>query len=107
MYYRYKTKKTKMYELKLENMRDKSFDYKFKNNWDYYNGYTLANFERSTALLDYKENLSRAFKRVEIFNKFSKSKQRDLLNNPFSCGNYHIKVDMGYIDFYKDTKKKK
>lgn len=106
MNYPFKTKKTREFEKKLEKMQDKSFDYKFKNKWNYYDGYTGANFDRSQHLLDYKDNLSRAFARVKKFNKLSKNKQKEILDNPYSGGNYHITFDMGYIDFYKDTKKK-
>lgn len=105
MYYLYKTKKTKLYEQKMQEMSDKSFDYKFKHHWDYYGGYTGANFDRANNLLDYKDNLSAAFRRVNKFNKLSKVKQKEILENPYSGGNYHITFDMGYIDFYMDTKK--
>lgn len=107
MYYPFKTKKTKLFEKKMNDMKGKSFGYKFNHKWDYYSGYTGANFDRSNNLLDYKDNLGRAFKRVNKFNKLSKSKQKEILENPYSCGNYHIAFDMGYVDFYKDTKKKK
>ena len=107
MNYLFKTNKTRFFEKKMNDMSDKDFDYKFKHKWTYYDGYTGANFDRSNNLLDYKDNLNRAFKRVDKFNKLSKSKQKEILENPFSCGNYHITFDMGYIDFYKDTHKKK
>lgn len=107
MYYPFKTKKTREYENKLNDMSGKDFDYKFKHKWHYLNGYTGANFDRSNYLLDYKDNLNRAFRRVNKFYKLSKSKQKEILSNPYSCGNYHITFDMGYIDFYKDTHKKK
>ncbi len=107
MYYPFKTKKTREYENKLNDMSGKDFDYKFKHRWNYYNGYTGANFDRSTSLLDYKDNLNRAFSRVNKFKKLPKQKQKEILSDPYSGGNYHITFDMGYIDFYKDTHKKK
>ena len=107
MNYFFKTKKSKFFEKKMNDMSDKDFDYKFKHKWNYYDGYTGANFDRSNNLLDYKDNLNKAFRRVNKFNKLSKSKQKEILSNPYSCGNYHITFDMGYIDFYKDTHKKK
>jgi len=107
MNYPFKTKKTREYEKKMEDMIEKPFDYKFKHKWDYYDGYTGANFDRSRFLPDYRENLHRAFSRVNKFNKLSKQKQKEILDNPYSGGNYHITFDMGYIDFYKDTHKKK
>lgn len=107
MYYPFKTKKTKYYEKKMNDMSNKSFDYKFKNKWTYYDGYIGANFDRSTNLDDYRENLHRAYSRVNKFKKMSRAKQKEILNDPYSCGNYHITFDMGYIDFYNDTKKKK
>ena len=107
MNFPFKTKKTKDYENKLKKMKDKSFDYKFKNKFDYYNGYIGANYDRSQHLIDYKDNLSIAFARLNKFKKLSKDKQDKILKNPYSGGNYHILFDMGYVDFYLDTKKKK
>lgn len=107
LYYKFKTKKTRLYEKKMDDMLEKNFDYKFKHKWNYYDGYTGANFDRSNSLLDYRNNLNRSFSRVNKFNKLSKEKQKEILDNPYSCGNYHITFDMGYIDFYKDTCKKK
>ena len=107
MNYPFKTKKTKYYEKKMQDMIGKSFDYKFKHKWTYYDGYTSANFDRSRFLSDYRDNLRRVFVRVNKFRKLSKEKQKEILDNPYSCGNYHITFDMGYIDFYKDTKKKR
>lgn len=105
MKYLFKTKKTMLYEKKMEEMHYKSFDYKFQHGWDYYNGYTGANFDRSNFLSNYRDNLHRAFSRVNKFNKLPKSKQKEILDDPYSGGNYHITFDMGYIDFYKDTHK--
>ena len=103
--YLYLTRKSKDYERKMKAMSEKSFDYKFKHNWSFLDGYTGANFDRAHSLDDYRENLHRAFNRVGKFNKLSKKKQQDILNNPYSGGNYHITFDMGYIQFYKDTHK--
>ncbi len=107
MYFPFKTKKTKEYEKKMAEMIDKPNEYKDKHNWSYMDGYVGANFDRSRFLSDYRENLRRAFNNVNKFNKLPKKKQQDILDNPYSCGNYHITFDMGYIDFYKDTHKKK
>mgnify|MGYP001622940115 CR=1 FL=1 len=59
MKYLFKTKKTMLYEKKMEEMHYKSFDYKFQHGWNYYNGYTGANFDRSNFLSDYRDNLHR------------------------------------------------
>ncbi len=107
MFYKYKTAKTKEYEEKMEAMMDESFDYKFKHRWDYYSGYTAANFERSTALGDYHDNLKIAFARINKFNKLSAKEQKEILDNPYSGGNYHITFDMGFVDFYHDSLAKK
>ena len=107
MFYMYKTAKTKEYEDKMEAMMDESFDYKFKHRWNYYDGYTAANFERSTALGDYRDNLNNAFFRLNKFNKLSAEEQKKVLENPYSGGNYHITFDMGYVDFYHDSLAKK
>lgn len=106
MNYKYKTKKTKEFEKKMIAMQDKPFDYKFKHKWNYYDGYTGANFDRSQFLPDYHRNLNMCFSRINKFKKLTKEKQREILDNPYSGGNYHITFDMGYIDFYKDTSKK-
>lgn len=107
MYYPFKTKKTREYEKRMNDMADKDFDFKFKHKWDYYDGYTGANFDRSRSLSDYRDSLHLAYSRVNKFKALPKQTQKKILENPYSGGNYHITFDMGYIQFYEDTHKKK
>lgn len=69
----------------------------------YLDGYITANSFRSDGNGDYYENLCRAFRRVNKFNKLSKEKQKKILDDPREL----IHEDKGFIDFYLDTKKKK
>ena len=103
MFYKYKTAKTKEYEDKMESMRNESFDYKINHRWRYYDGYTAANYERSTALWDYQINLKLSFQRLNKFYKLSAKEQEEVLNAPYS----KIQFNMGYVDFYHDSLAKK
>lgn len=102
------TKKTKEYEQLMNEMENKDRQYKFEHNWDYYDGYVGANYDKSTDVWVYRENLNKAFKEVNRFNKLDEKKQKELMENPYTCGyigGYHIKFAQGYVDFYKDTQK--
>lgn len=94
MNFAFKTKKIREYENKMKDMVGKDFDYKFNHKWNYFDGYIGAYFDRLNFLSDYKDNLNRAFSRVNKFNKLPKSKQKEILENPYSGGNYHITFDM-------------
>lgn len=107
IYFKYKTAKTRQYEQIMENMQDKSSEYKFNHKWKFYDGYVGANFDRSTSLNDYRKNLHQAFRRVNKFKKLTAKQQKEILENPYSGGNYHITFDLGYIQFYNDTHKNK
>lgn len=103
MFYKYKTAKTREYEDKMREMAEESFEYKTKHRWFYYDGYTAANWERSTALGDYQINLKLSFQRLNKFYKLSAKDQEEVLNNPYT----KIQFDMGYVDFYHDSLAKK
>lgn len=107
MWFKYMTKKSKQYALIMSDMENEDFYCKFNNNWDYYDGYISANYDRVSYLSVYQINLNRAFKHVNKFNQLTKDQQNEMLTDPYSHGNHNIRFWLGYVDFYNDTKKNK
>lgn len=116
MWFKYMTKKSKGFAQIMDDMDNyangslsasEEFWYKFNNNWDYYDGYIIANYDRTTDMSAYRINLNRAFKHVNNFNQLTEVKQNEMLADPYSHGNQNIRFWQGYVDFYNDTHKNK